>query len=199
MVIETKDKEGKGTAKVTATRKNYKGPIKLTFGKVDGVEFGDATIKKDEDSASVDVTVSKKAKAMEHKVKVSGEGGKASHETELSLTIKEKGTAEKPKKEAKITLTAPAESVAIKLDKDKKGKGKATISAKREGDVDAIELKFAKTKGVTIKDATIKKGEDSVDVEVAVDAVEPGDLEIVVTGTGGDATADTKLKLKITK
>ena len=199
VTIETTDKKGKGQAKITATRKKYAGPIELTFTKVEGVEIKDATIKKDEDSATVDVMVSDKAKAGEHKVTVKGTGGKASHDTELKLTIKEKDSAPPPKK-AKITLTPPEDPVAIKLDKDKKGKGTATISAKREGDVGAIDLKFGKApKGVTFKAASIAKGKDSVDVEVTVDGAEPGDAEIVVTGTGGEATAETKLKLKITK
>jgi hypothetical protein len=188
------DKE-KGTIKIAAVRKNFDGDVELEFGEVKGVEFKTVKIKKGEDSAEVGVTVDKeKAKAGEYDVTVKGKGGKAAtHDAKFKLTIK--GAAKETKK-AKITLSV--DDVAIKLDKDKKGKGTAKITATRENYDGAIEVKFGKTpKGVTIKDATIAKGKDSVDVDVVAADAAAGDAEVTVTGTGGEATADTKLKLSI--
>lgn len=195
-VADVTIEKDKGIVKVEAARENYDGDIELAFGEVKGVEFAkDAKIKSGEKSADVAVTVDKeKAKAGDQEVTVKGKGGKATHEAKFTLTIKGKGAAKETKK-AKITLSA--DDVAIKLDKDKKGKGTAKITATRENYDGAIKLTFKAPKGVTIKNAAIAEGEKSADVDVTVEGADAGDAEVTVTGTGGEATADTKLKVKI--
>src|SRR5207237_5812347 len=87
--IALKDKKGKGTAKITATRKNYDDAITLKFtGAPKGVEFKDATIAKDEKSATVDVIVTDGV-AGDHDVMVSATAGTAAVEpTKLKLKLK---------------------------------------------------------------------------------------------------------------
>jgi hypothetical protein len=177
----------KGSVKVTASKKATE-DMALTFSAVKNVEFGKATIKKGEDSAMADVTVAEKAKAGDNEVTVTG--GNA--EAKFKLTIKEKAAAPK-----KASIKLSVDPVTIEL-KDKKGKGTAKIAATRDNYDGAIEVKFGKTPtGVTIKDATIAKGKDSVEVEVTADGASAGDAEVTVSGTGGDAAADTKLKLTL--
>ena len=178
----------KTSVKVTASKKATD-DMELTFtSEAKDVEFSKATIKKGAESATVDVTAGEKAKAWEGEVTV--KSGKA--EGKFKLTVKEKKAAEG--KKAKIKLSAG--EVAIKLDKDKNGKGTAKISATRTDYDGAIELKFGKAKGVTVKDTKIDKGKDSVEVEVAVMG-DDAETEVTVTGTGGEATDETTLKLKI--
>ena len=86
--IELKDKKGKGTAKITATRKNYDDAITLKFGPVKGVEFKNGTIAKGENSAKVEVIVTEGTPG-DVDVAVSGTAENATVEpTKLKLKLK---------------------------------------------------------------------------------------------------------------
>ena len=107
--------------------------------------------------------------------------------------VAKKDVVKKDGGKEKIDLSAEPVTVEIK------GEGTSKISAVRENYDGAIELKFSEVpKGVVIKDATIPKSKESIEVKVTVgETAEAGEHKVTVTGKGKDGSYDTKLELTI--
>ncbi len=176
---------------INVQRKNFKGPVKVTFsGLPEGIKIPEQTIAEDKNAATVEIAPGKETRPGTVMVKVIASVGKVKVEAEIRFTVK--GAAAPPK--AALSIEKPAA-----LEVPAGGKKNLHVKIKRDNVKGPVKVTFARVpKDIKIADLTIPEGKSEGNAEVAVakDA-KAGSAEVTIQAAAGDLKAQTPAKIDI--
>lgn len=176
---------------VKVARTEYLGPIMVQLLGLPGSNNPkEISIPADKDSAEIELDLPKDAKPGQHDLKLIARGGKLEANGTFELRIK---SPPPPPLAVFVpgTLTLQISGFGIAL----------PVKVQRGNPQAPVTVRFAEVPAnVTLKELTLPAGQDVAYVETAVSGdAEPGEAEVKLIATCGDARIEQPFKVKITK